>query len=232
MNWVQYIAAAPRHGKAFNATADNKEMPSQLLPLFPLSLVLLPAMPLPLHIFEERYKEMMADIMAAKGEFGVVFAKEDGIVNIGCTAVVDRVMRRYEDGRLDLLAIGQRRFLINSLDQDKSYLRADVEFFNDEDATEVPADLRQKASAAFRVLASLETETAVAEPKWELSRMSFQLARLIDDFDKRQTVLSLRSEVERLEYLIRVVPEYVTQHERTALAKRVAPLNGHAKAAL
>jgi Lon protease-like protein len=207
-------------------------MGTDLLPLFPLSLVLLPAMPLPLRVFEDRYKEMMADIIPEHSEFGVVFAKGDGIVNIGCTAVVDRVLQRYEDGRLDIVAIGQRRFLINSLDQEKAYLRAEVEFFNDEDAREVPVELREKATAAYRRLLDLNEETVAADPKFELARMSFQLAQCIDDFDKRQTVLSLRSEVERLEYLVRVVPEYIVQYERTALAKRVAPLNGHAKAAL
>ena len=83
-----------------------------LIPLFPLSLVLLPAMPLPLHIFEERYKQMMSEIIPKEGEFGVVLAKDEGTINIGCTASVRRVMRRYEDGRMDLLAIGQRRFRI------------------------------------------------------------------------------------------------------------------------
>jgi Lon protease-like protein len=208
-------------------------MGTELLPLFPLSLVLLPAMPLPLRVFEERYKEMMADILPSHSEFGVVFAKDDGIVNIGCTAVVDRILNRYDDGRLDLVAIGQRRFLINALDQEKSYLRADVEYFNDEDASEVPADLREKARGAYRLLLKLGDSDDVSDDlKFELSRMSFQLARFIDDFDKRQTVLSLRSEVERLEYLVRVVPEYVIQHQRTALAKRVGPLNGHAKASI
>jgi Lon protease-like protein len=208
-------------------------MGTELLPLFPLSLVLLPAMPLPLRVFEERYKEMMADILPSHSEFGVVFAKDDGIVNIGCTAVVDRILNRYDDGRLDLVAIGQRRFLINALDQEKSYLRANVEYFNDEDASEVPADLREKARGAYRLLLKLGDSDDVSDDlKFELSRMSFQLARFIDDFDKRQTVLSLRSEVERLEYLVRVVPEYVIQHQRTALAKRVGPLNGHAKASI
>ena len=187
-------------------------------------------MPLPLHIFEERYKEMMGEIIPAKSEFGVVFAKEDGIVNIGCTAKVERVMRRYEDGRLDLLAIGQRRFRIESLDQETSFLRAEVEFFNDDDATEVPLDLRQRATAAYKDLASADSDSAVeTQPSWENTRISFQLARYIDDFDKRQTVLSLRSEIARLEFLVRVIPEYVAKRERTALAKRVAPLNGHAK---
>jgi Lon protease-like protein len=205
-------------------------MALQMIPIFPLSVVLLPSMPLPLHIFEERYKEMMGEIIPAKSEFGVVFAKDDGIVNIGCTATIERVMRRYDDGRLDLLAIGQRRFQISSLDQEKAYLRAEVEFFNDDDASEVPPELRQRATAAYRDLALAESETAQKEPKWENARISFQLARYIDDFDKRQTVLSLRSEVERLEFLVKVIPDYVAQRERTALAKRVGPLNGHAKA--
>ena len=205
-------------------------MALELIPLFPLSVVLLPSMPLPLHIFEERYKEMMGEVIPAKGEFGVVFAKDDGIVNIGCTAKVERVMRRYDDGRLDLLAIGQRRFQISSLDQEKSFLRAEVEFFNDDDAREVPVELRQRATAAYKNLATSEDESPeLAPPVWEHSRVSFQLARYIDDFDKRQTVLSLRSEVERLEFLVRVIPEYVARRERTALAKRVGPLNGHAK---
>jgi Lon protease-like protein len=205
-------------------------MPSQVLPLFPLSFVLLPAMALPLHIFEERYKEMMGDIIPAQAEFGVVLAKEEGIVNIGCSALVDRVVNRYPDGRLDLLAIGQRRFYIASLDQDKSYLRAEVEYFNDEDVTDVPSELHLKAAAAYRQLLRIERSEIPEEPKLERSRMSFQLAQHIQDLDKRQTVLALRSEVQRLEFLVKVIPDYIERQERIALAKRVAPQNGHAKA--
>jgi Lon protease-like protein len=208
-----------------------ENMATDLLPLFPLSLVLVPAMPLPLHIFEDRYKEMMADLISGHSEFGVVLAKEDGIANIGCTATVDEVTRRYDDGRLDLMATGQRRFRITSLDQEKPYLRAEVQYFNDEDASEVPADLRQKASSAYQRLATLQ-DVAAAEPKFGRSRISFQLAQLIEDLDKRQMVLALRSDLERLEYLVRIVPDYIVQRERIALAKRVAPLNGHPKVEL
>jgi len=203
-------------------------MATDLLPLFPLSLVLVPTMPLPLHIFEDRYKEMMADLITGQSEFGVVLAKEQGIANIGCTAIVDEITRRYDDGRLDLIATGQRRFRITSLDQEKTYLRAEVQYFNDEDASEVPADLKQKASSAYRRLATFEDVEAM-EPKFERTRISFQLAQLIEDLDKRQMVLGLRSEIERLEYLVSIVPSYIEQRERTALAKRVAPLNGHPK---
>jgi Lon protease-like protein len=209
-------------------------MASQLVPLFPLPLVLLPAMPLPLHIFEDRYKQMMGDIIAAsevgagKSEFGVVLAKDEGIINIGCTANVQKVMRRYEDGRLDLLALGQRRFRIVGINEEKPYLQAEVEFFEDVDLTEVSPDLKQRASTAYRKLLALE---GVGQDKdsGSSSRLSFQIAYLLDDVEKRQTVLALRSEVERLEFLVRAVPDYVIQQERIALAKRVAPLNGHAK---
>ncbi|MBV9082020.1 MAG: LON peptidase substrate-binding domain-containing protein, partial [Acidobacteriaceae bacterium] len=204
-------------------------MASRLLPLFPLSVVLLPATPLPLHIFEERYKEMMGDIIPANGEFGVVLAKEEGIVNVGCTATVDRVLQKYPDGRMDLVAVGQRRFKIVSLDEDKSYLRADVEYFNDDEATEVPFDLRRKAITGYEKLRAIESPSVIIEPALDGPQLSFQLAQFIADVDKRQTVLALKSEIERLQYLVSILPDYIVQRERVALARRVAPQNGHAK---
>jgi Lon protease-like protein len=203
-------------------------MDSQLLPLFPLSLVLLPGMPLPLHVFEDRYKEMMADVIPTNREFGIVLAKDEGIVKVGCTAAVQKVVRRYDDGRLDVLATGQRRFEIDSLNEDKSYLQAEVAFFDDDEAEDVPRELRERALLAFSQLTATEEASAVPVPSAN-SRLSFQIARLLKDLDERQTVLSLRSENERLEHLIRIVPGYLAQQERISLAKRVGPLNGHAK---
>src|SRR5439155_16695042 len=91
--------------------SDNSSMQGWL-PLFPLHVVLLPEAELPLHIFEDRYKEMIAEVLRDKIEFGVVLANERGIVNTGCTAVIERVLREYPDGRLDILALGRRRFEI------------------------------------------------------------------------------------------------------------------------
>ena len=199
-------------------------MATEIVPLFPLSVVLLPAMPLPLHIFEERYKEMMGDIIPSGGEFGITLTKDDGIVNIGCTATVVEVVRKYPDGRLDVIVAGQRRFRIEALDEEKSYLRARVEFFDDEDVSEVPADLRQKALAVCRELAPVDEEAIE-----KVTRLSFHIAQFISDLDKRQTVLALRSETERLQYLVKIVPQYVIQQQRIEIAKRLAPQNGHAK---
>jgi ATP-dependent Lon protease len=138
-------------------------------------------------------------------------------------------MRKYPDGRLDVVAAGQRRFTIESLDEEKAYLRARISYFDDEDVRAVPTDLRKRASATFRRLLSVEQASGSTEQGGGSSRLSFQIGQLINDLDKRQTVLSLRSEVDRLEYLVKIVPEYLVQREQIALAKRVGPLNGHAK---
>src|ERR1700736_5070367 len=93
----------------------NGSMQDGLLPLFPLQVVLLPGSQLPLHIFEDRYKEMIAEVLKDQVEFGVVLANEKGIVNTGCTAVIERVLHEYPDGRLDILTIGRRRFEIERI---------------------------------------------------------------------------------------------------------------------
>ncbi|HEY3841532.1 MAG TPA: LON peptidase substrate-binding domain-containing protein, partial [Bryobacteraceae bacterium] len=99
---------------------------SALLPLFPLQLVVFPRIQVPLHIFEERYKEMVGDSIAQSTEFGIVLAKDAGIVSSGCTVAVEKVLTRYPDGRMDILTRGRRRFDILSIDQEKSYLRGEV----------------------------------------------------------------------------------------------------------
>lgn len=210
-------------------------MPATLLPLFPLSLVMLPSSAVPLHIFEDRYKEMMAELIGSRAEFGIVLARDEGIVSIGCTATVEQVLERYPDGQLDIVVLGRRRFTIESLNDEKSYLRAQVEFFNDEEAQDVPRELRTKAILAYERLREIlsaekqSDEPVAAEAHLDLPQMSFQVGQLISDANKRQVLLGLRSEIARLEYLVSILPEYTQQQELTRLAKRVAPLNGHAK---
>src|ERR1700740_1133249 len=89
--------------------SHNSTMQQGLLPLFPLQVVLLPGAELPLHIFEDRYKEMIGEVIRDRLEFGVVLASEKGIVNTGCSATVDKVLRQYPDGRMDILSRGRRR---------------------------------------------------------------------------------------------------------------------------
>jgi Lon protease-like protein len=204
-------------------------MAEPLIPLFPLPLVLLPNAALPLHIFEDRYREMMGEVIPAHAEFGMVLCNDQGIVNIGCTATVEEVVRRYPDGRLDVVAVGRRRFTVISLDDEKSYLRAAVEFFNDEQANEIPAELRSRAIHEYQQLRTVLDDASRAEARLDQPQMSFELGAWIDDTDKRQSLLGMRSETERLEYLVSVLPQYAARQQVVRLARRAGPLNGHAK---
>ena len=204
-------------------------MPVPLLPLFPLSLVLLPGSKLPLHIFEERYREMMGILIPEHGEFGVILVKDGGLVNVGCTATVEQVERRYPDGRLDIIVYARRRFQIVSLDEEKSYLQGNVDYFNDRDADPVPPKLQQRAIAEYRKLRAAADPDAAVEPRLDEPQLSFQLAQLVENLDFRQTLLAMRSESDRLLYLIENLPSYIERLEQVTLARRVAPRNGHAK---
>ena len=82
-----------------------------LLPLFPLDLVLLPGAPAPApHLFEPRYKEMISECLEQKKPFGIVRASDEGVAGIGCTAEILSVTKKYDDGRMDILARGVDHF--------------------------------------------------------------------------------------------------------------------------
>ena len=102
------------------------------IPLFPLEVVLFPEAALPLHIFEDRYREMVSVCLAEKIAFGVVCAQREGLAVVGCTAEIVRVLEKYPDGRMDILCQGSRRFEIENLDNSRSFLQAEVDFFDDE----------------------------------------------------------------------------------------------------
>ncbi|HVD45581.1 MAG TPA: LON peptidase substrate-binding domain-containing protein, partial [Rubrobacter sp.] len=102
------------------------------IPLFPLNVVLMPGAPLPLHIFEERYKQMVNECLEQEGEFGMVFADESGTREVGCTAKIVELVERYEDGRMLILVEGSRRFKLNNVLTGKPYYVGEIEYFQDE----------------------------------------------------------------------------------------------------
>ncbi len=201
-------------------------MQQELLPLFPLQLVLLPHNTVELHIFEDRYKEMIGEAIDAASEFGIVLAGEKGIVNMGCTAVVDKVLKKYPDGRMDIEVGGRRRFEILMLNEEKSYLRGAVEFFDDDDDTSAPMDLRDRALEGYKQLMELEEKPFEIDPKVPLS---FQIGRAVADLGPRQILLSTRSESDRLRQLAEYFPARIVRLEQTAHVKNVAPSNGHSR---
>src|ERR1700735_273345 len=140
-------------------------MQEELLPLFPLQVVLFPRTALPLHIFEERYKQMIADVQRGHTEFGVVLAAEKGIVTTGCTATVEKVLKEYPDGRMDLITVGRRRFEIILLNDEKPYLRGAVEFFDDEASEPITPEVRKRVMEAYNDIRKLEQNEAPHDPE-------------------------------------------------------------------
>ena len=199
------------------------------LPLFPLQVVLLPEAELPLHIFEDRYKEMMQEVIRDRLEFGVVLANEKGIVNTGCTATVDKVLRTYPDGRLDILTVGRRRFEILRLNDERSFLRGAVEFFDDEDDSPPSAETRQQAISGYNQLRALASSGPLNALEAGNPQLSFRLAQPVSDLGIRQTLLAARSEAERLRQLAGFFPGYLARQRRIQHVKQVAPKNGHGR---
>jgi len=132
-----------------------QETPHPTIPLFPLGLVLLPHMDLPLHIFEDRYKIMINACLESGQPFGVVFFDGATMHQIGCTAKIQSVVRRYDDGRMDILTRGDRRFIVKELDESRPFLQASVLFFGDEAEAAMADDDRLRADT-LRLLKDLD----------------------------------------------------------------------------
>jgi len=201
------------------------DMAGALLPLFPLHVVVFPRTALPLHIFEERYKEMVGNAIRDNSEFGVVLAKEEGIVNAGCTVVVDQLLQMHPDGRMDVVTNGRRRFEIQSLNEDKEYLQAEVAYFDDEDFAPAPAELRNETLSQWHVLSKFGAASE-REPNLEDPQLSFQVAQMVPDLDFQNSLLRHRSETARLRQLNKYLAEYIPRQKTIERMKAIAPTNG------
>ena len=214
-------------------------MDDLLLPLFPLELVLLPEQLLPLHIFEERYKDMIGDCLEAQErasgqtEFGIVLAKEEGISAVGCSARIVKVVQKYEDGRMDILTRGTRRFETYLTNEEKPYLRGGVEFFDDDEGADSPSEAGAGQAlelfAEVRDLLSNPAEVA-SDSAGPQRHLSFRLAASLPlDLDFKQQLLSLRSETERLRRVIRALQRLIPHLTALRRARQKAGGNGHAR---
>lgn len=198
-----------------------------LIALFPLDVVLFPGAPLPLHIFEPRYKELITESLAQKVPFGMVRSKENSLAEVGCTAVIVKVNKKYDDGRFDIATQGKQRFSIEQLDQERSFLRGEVAFFDDEPSqvseseTETVIQLHQQL---FAVLG----QPVEVEPVYP--SLSFQLAHELPvDLDFKQSILEMKSEAERIDTLIEYYRTTIPKVELTLKARDMASGNGHVR---
>jgi Lon protease-like protein len=166
--------------------------------LFPLGIVLLPTERVPLHIFEPRYRELIGECIERESEFGLVFADENGVRELGTRARVDEVLEQFDDGRMNIVVEGGERFLVEQLTRGRSFMTAEVAPVDDDgDAPEPGAVAR--AAASFRALAAA-AEAEAGELDEEAAQLSFRLAAQVELVpESKQELLELRSEQRRLE---------------------------------
>ncbi|HEX2598890.1 MAG TPA: LON peptidase substrate-binding domain-containing protein [Terriglobales bacterium] len=197
-----------------------------LLPLFPLDVVLFPGTPLPLHVFEPRYKELISECLEQKKTFGIVRAEEEGLADVGCTAEIVAVTKTYPDGRMDIVTEGRERFEVLEVDEQRSYLRGDVVYFQD-DAENPSSQQIEHAIELHREILTMggaQQSLPASEDK-----ISFYLAGSLPlDLDFKQALLEMRSEAERIEAVITAFEAILPKLRRAVQSRQKAGGNGHA----
>src|SRR5262245_20924709 len=197
-----------------------------LLPLFPLDLVLFPHTNLPLHIFEERYKEMIQDCVENHWEFGMLAVQEQTVKSIGCTASISEVVTRFPDGRLNIMVRGRRCFEITDLNEEKSYLRGKAQYLDD--ASELAAEEpRRRAVQLYERLIELvdiPTRALQDSPVYTDTELSYRLMAAVPaDLGWKQSLLELRSEPERLDRVIIYFEKLIEYLEKAPDPTHTAP---------
>jgi Lon protease-like protein len=196
-------------------------------PLFPLGLVLLPGELVPLHIFEERYKQMIGECLDEQREFGILWLADDELKEVGCAARVTRVLERFEDGRLNILAEGTTPFRMERRIGDMAYPAGDVVLLDDEPDSD--DDALERARTTY---ADLVEEVTDARPEAEtLAGLdAYGMAATVDiNPAAKQALLELRSEPARLEQLDGLFAEALRRIRTAARVAEQASGNGHLK---
>jgi Lon protease-like protein len=194
-------------------------------PLFPLGLVALPSELVPLHIFEERYKTMIARCLEEESEFGIVWLADDGLRPIGCACEIAEVLERMPDGRLNLVVRGTRPFRIEARQEELAYPAGTIEFVQDREE-EVDPVAAAGAHAAYADL--VEQATDRAPLPGELAAMSaYEMAATVEfGLDAKQGLLDLRSESARMKLVTRLCRAAIKRLDFIDRAQARARSNG------
>jgi Lon protease-like protein len=194
-------------------------------PLFVLGIVALPHEPIPLHVFEERYRAMIERCLETDGEFGIVWADEGGERGVGCACAVAQVLRRHDDGRLDILATGTRPLRIVERHDTLSWPAATVELLDD--APEQPDPLAAtEAHAAYARLVRAATDQD-PDPAALTDLSAYAMAATVDfAHDAKQGLLELRSENARLRLITQLLRDELTRQAEQEQAATSARTNG------
>lgn len=199
------------------------------LPLFPLNLVLYPGEQLPLHIFEERYKELTQYCLGHDVPFGIVWKEDDTMAEVGTTARIQRVVNEYDDGRMDIAVQGEERFRLLDLRDEKSYYTANVSLLEDEDEP-LDLDLKERVITQHMKLLELAGRTVRPDLYEDVDKLSYVLARnAVLDGEQKQELLERLSENERIRYLIHHFESLIPRVEQKEDVNRRIRSNGHFK---
>ena len=194
-------------------------------PLFPLQLVVLPSEVVPLHIFEERFKTMIEECLATDGEFGIVWMADDGLHDVGCACRIDRVIEKFDDGRINLLAVGTRPLRIVERQRDLAYPAGVVEFLVDTPGAPEQAlvDAAQDAYAELVHTATDRTPT----PEQLKAMDAYAMSATVDfGLEAKQGLLGLRSENARLQLATRLFRAALKRLDFVDRAQARAKSNG------
>jgi len=200
------------------------------IPLFPLEIVLFPGSKIPLHIFEDRYKVLIGQCIETGEGFGINLVNGSLLNSIGCTAHIISVTKEYEDGRLDIVVEGDKRYTLLEQDKVKSaYLWGRVAFLPNNNE---PSDhnLRKQVIGLYN-----EVMSKVYEGKFRLAveetspiNLSFKLAQKAGlPAEERQTLLEMNSEIKRIQYLIKYFTDIIPKLDKSREIQRIVQNDGY-----
>ena len=181
------------------------EQPSEIVPLFPLNVVLFPQSQLHLHIFEERYRILISECITYDNVFGINLVHDQEVRKIGCTASVQEIVKRYDDGKLDIIVEGQRRFhLHNYVEAPHPYYSGRISWLEDipEDVDELLCTRTVTLHNEFVkiVFPGIVKKVDINDIRKSRSFHLVQKSGL--DLIQKQVFLSMNSENNRLRFLI------------------------------
>jgi ATP-dependent Lon protease len=208
-------------------------MRHERIPLFPLNVVLLPGADLPLHIFEPRYRQMVSRCIEEKSEFGMLLSLPKGIVRVGCTAEILEVVKRYDDGRMDILTVGRAPFRIVELFNaeafnDDSLLEGQVDYLDDRERATEPR-VRRELVELYEVCHTIVYGDYPRGIQGNVpENFSYIVAGTLPmDVLWKQQVLELRSEADREERLVTYLREWAPHLQKAEALRHRADGNGH-----
>src|SRR4051812_34473014 len=194
-------------------------------PLFPLPLVALPTEQVPLHIFGERYKTLIGECLERGAEFGIVWVSDDEVKGIGCAVQVDRVLERFDDGRLYIVCVGTRPFRLVERHDGLAYPAGRVEFLEDRSESADP-ETAERARQSYGELVERATDRR-PEADELVAMTAYQMAATVDfGLDAKQGLLELRSENARLRLVDRLFRAAAKRLDYVERAQARARSNG------